>query len=145
MSDKAARKRPPTSTTRHGNGGGGKAGWGGPAKGPGNGNPRKSFDENTPRPGRGHFSIAGEARVDRESRHMEEMKEILYDAAHDAENETNRLLAAEKLMNRIEGMPIHKVLSAATDPTSMMNLPALQEEEQRLKEQIAELDEAEAD
>lgn len=58
-----------------------------------------------PGPGRGHFSIAGEARCKRNERLAEEMCEfaIAQDAAAPP---MVRVHAAERLLNRIEGPPI---------------------------------------
>lgn len=109
----AETKRLPTS-------GGNGAGWGGPAKGPGNGSPRHKFT--APGPGRGRYSIEGEIRSARRERHAEEMLELYYALAHDPEESaTIRLTAATHLLNRIDGLPVAKVVTAETDPYSMMS------------------------
>jgi hypothetical protein len=95
----AEKKRPPTSGTRKGNG----AGWGGPRKGSGDGNSRNEFE--SAGPGRGKFSIEGEDRATRRARHAEEMCEVLYIVAHNAEQPGLRIQAADKLLDRIEGRP----------------------------------------
>ncbi|MHB1770093.1 MAG: hypothetical protein ACYCPH_03425 [Minisyncoccota bacterium] len=94
-----------SSTTRHGNGSSGP-GWGGPARGAGNGSPRHKFTE--PGPGRGYYSIAGEVRAEQHARHAEEMREILYDIAHTAQEPNLQIQAAVHLLNRIEGLPVAK-------------------------------------
>ena len=68
---------------------------------------RVSFRNPIAGPGRGRFSIEGEARQDREERHSEEMREVLYTIARDANApEMVRLHAADKMLDRIEGRPI---------------------------------------
>ena len=84
---------------RRGNG----TGWGGPRKGSGSGSQRHEFTE--PGPGRGNFTIEGEDRATRRARHAEEMCEILYKVAHNAEQPSLRIQAADKLLDRIEGRP----------------------------------------
>lgn len=98
-----SRKKYKSSGTRKGNG----AGWGGPAKGssPHPHKNRPAFSD-TPGPGRGNYSIPGEAKAQRNERHAEEMRELYYTFAHDiAKKDEVRMTAATHLLNRIEGMP----------------------------------------
>ena len=118
------------------------AGWGGPAKGPGSDAPRHEFEG--PGPGRGNYSKDGEARLERQARHAEEMKEILYGLAHDASREETRMNASEKLLNRIEGLPVQRVLNADVDPLSMMDDLALQNEIEATRARQAKLAELQA-
>ncbi len=120
-----------------GNGPGKGAGWGGPAKGEGHIAPRHEFDG--PGPGRGHYSKEGEQRLERQARHAEEMKEILYGLAHEAGREETRMNASEKLLNRIEGLPVQRVLNADVDPLSMMDDLALEREIESTRARQAKL------
>jgi hypothetical protein len=94
------------------------AGWGGPAQGPGNGKERKLSG---PGPGRAQYSQAGEARLERQARHAELMKQVLFDLALDSEKDEVRMNASAKLLDRIEGLPVQRILNAETDPISMMD------------------------
>ena len=84
---------------------GGPGGWGGPARGASS---AKRHDlEGQPGPGRRNFSQEGEERAERRARHADEMCEILYEIAHNVnENVGLRIQAADKLLNRIEGPPM---------------------------------------
>ena len=132
-------KRPPTSGTRHGNG----AGVGGPANGPGWGGPAKGTSRKSQPPvleagpGRGHFSIAGEARRERKERLAEEMCELYYTFAHDPKKpDMVRLSAATHLLNRIDGLPVAKIVTAEADDLSGMTDEELAAEEERLREKF---------
>lgn len=95
-----SRKKYKSSGTRHGNG----KGWGGPAKGASKA--KQQLLTGTPGPGRGNYSITGEAKAQRNERHAEEMRELYYTFAHDeAKKDEVRMTAATHLLNRIEGMP----------------------------------------
>jgi hypothetical protein len=108
-----------SSTTRHGNGSGGE-GWGGPPKGPGSKKPKHDFD-GTPGPGRGKFSVTGEARKEQTYRRVETLMELLWEIANNGKEPTPaRINAANHLLNRIQGLPVQTVLTAATDDLSMM-------------------------
>lgn len=110
-------------------------GWGGEAKGCGNGKKRHDFGGKAG-PGRGHYSIEGEARVARHERHAEEMREILYEVAHTAEQPSLQIQAADKLLNRIEGLPVAKVVTAETDPYSRMSEEEVAAEIERTRAKI---------
>jgi hypothetical protein len=119
------RKRSPTSTTRHGNGAGGP-GWGGPAKGAST-TKRKPLTEAGP--GRGRYSIAGEQKREQNERHAEEMRELYYEFALDpGQPAMVRINAATHLLNRLDGLPVAKVVTANEDDLSKMT------EEERLAE-----------
>lgn len=97
-----------SGTTRYGNG----TGWGGAAKGASS---AQSHDfEGRPGAGRRNFSQEGEARAERRARHVEEMCEILYGIAHNAYEPGLRIQAADKLLNRIEGLPVAKTEQGGT-------------------------------
>lgn len=114
-------------------------GWGGPAKGAGNGKPRHEFDK-APGPGRGHYSLEGEARLERQARHAEEMRQVLYGLATSEVAEDNiRMQSSEKMLNRLEGMPIQKVVTAETDPVSMMNEEQLEAHLEQTRRKVAKL------
>ena len=115
------------------------AGWGGPAKGAHPAKPAHSFD-GKPGPGRGHYSIDGEGRLERQARHAEEMRQILYGLATAPTAEDNiRMQSSEKLLNRLEGLPVQKVITAETDPLSMMNDDQLDDEIERTRRRAAKL------
>jgi hypothetical protein len=118
-------------------------GWGGPAKGAGNGKPRYVFGK--PGPGRGHFSIAGENRMEREARIAEEMRELLYGfATDDGRQDLIRLQASDKLLNRIEGLPVQKVVQQQQDALSRMTDEELEAYAEQQRARIASYDEARA-
>jgi hypothetical protein len=109
------RKRAPTSTTRHGNGAGGP-GWGGPAKGASTAR-RKPLAKAGP--GRGYFSAAGEERRERQERLIEELCALYWAFAHDPnEPAPTRISAATHLLNRLDGLPVAKVITADADDLS---------------------------
>jgi len=107
-----AKKRPATKGTRKGKG----MGWGGPAKG-GGGNKKAPFNgSKTAGPGRGKFSLEGEERAARNTRHAEEMRSLYYEFALDPnKDDGTRLSAATHLLNRLEGSPVAKILTGPTD------------------------------
>jgi hypothetical protein len=113
------------------------AGWGGPAKGastsahPDKNRPPKPIE---PGPGRGKFkySLQGETRLERESRQAEEARAFYYEIMHKATEPTpNRLAAATKLLERIEGLPVQKIVQAQQDSLDRMT------HEQKLAERDA--------
>ena len=105
--------RQPTKGTRHGNGPASGAGWGGPAKGS---DPRERHVLEGPGPGPGHYTAKGEERADRVARHAEEMQQLYYEFAHNDEKEdATRLSAATHLLNRIQGLPVAKIVTAVED------------------------------
>jgi hypothetical protein len=111
-------------------------GWGGPAKGAHPAKPAYKFGK--PGPGRGHFSIAGENRLERESRMAEEMRELLYGfATDDGREDTIRLQASGKLLDRIEGLPVQKIVQGSSDPLSRMTDEQLAQYEAEQEARIA--------
>ena len=124
---------------RKGNG----AGWGGPAKGTHPPKPRHDFDKQAG-PGRGHYSVEGEARLERQARHAEVMKQILFGVAtSEVADDGVRVQAAEKMLNRLEGLPVQKVITAETDPVSMLSDDQLDDEIERTRRREAKLKELE--
>ena len=92
-----------SSATRHGNG----SGWGGPAKGAGNGNPR-SQDA-----GRDAWTMGmpgdAEAKEAKRVERVERMKGILVEIAEDdGQPASARVNAAVAYLNREEGMPVQQ-------------------------------------
>jgi len=117
------------------------AGWGGQAKGAGNGKGKQNFKGAGP--GAGNFAIDGEARAEREARHAQEMREFYYDVAHNPEEPTpNRISAATHLLSRIEGLPVQKVVSANVDPLSRMSEAELAAELERQRMKVASFEAA---
>ena len=132
---------------------GGNAGWGGPPKGAGRGGPARhpkkefkksgepnvgvalvpDFDGTQPGPGRGHFSVAGEERAERQRRHDEEMSEIQYDLAHNAPRPETRLAAAVGYQNRLVGTPVARNLNTNVDDIAELS-------DEQLAERLARLD-----
>lgn len=107
----------------HGPGHGGPAngeGWGGPAKGASDKGQRPAF-VGTPGPGRGKFSVAGEAKKEQTYRRVETLMQLLWDIANNEKEVTaSRINAAQHLLNRIQGLPVQTVLTSTTDDLSMM-------------------------
>lgn len=93
-----------------------------------------------PGPDHGHYSIEGEARAARQERHAEEMREILYDVAHTAQEPNLRIQVADKLLNRIEGLPVAKEVSTETDAISLMSAEELKAEIERPQALFAEFE-----
>lgn len=133
----AGKKKAPTPATRVGNG----AGWGGPAKGASS-KPKPMLPVG-PGPGRGRYSIKGEERSARIARHAEEMRALLYRFANSSlvKPET-RIAAATHLMNRNEGMPIAKVVTAVEDEFSNKTEAQLLAERERIAAKLAEIGDA---
>jgi hypothetical protein len=133
MAEKAAKK---TKTSRAGQQPANRPkGWGGPAKGTGKVIPAYRFKQAGP--GRGNYSIAGEGRLERQARHAEEMRGLYYEFAN---NETlaveSRMTAATHLLNRTEGLPVQKIVSAETDPITLMSDAELEADAQKQRDLI---------
>jgi hypothetical protein len=121
----------PRARTRKKSGNG--EGWGGPARGAGNGSERKDLG-GKPGPGRGNYSKAGEGRLERQARHAEEMRKLYYEFATDGDKEDMvRLKAATHLLDRSEGLPIQRTITASTDPVSLMTDDELEAERTKLE------------
>ena len=109
MTDKL--KRPPTSGTRKGNG----SGWGGPARGA---EPRAEtiqtrapFDGTTGHEyGEGHL---GARKAARQAKAMD----ILDRAMDEGDTWQVRIMAADKMLDRIEGKPVQKVVTPDSAPS----------------------------
>lgn len=128
------KRRAGNKTTRYGNGAGSGPGWGGSAKGASAAQPQVLHGVG---PGRGHVSKDGEARREREQRHAEEMRELYYEVATNPEEPTpNRLAAATHLLNRIEGQPVAKLVTASLDPIAQMSRQELKAELQRQRKLV---------
>lgn len=85
-------------------------GWGGDAKGPGN---------RGPGPGRPTRAQAA-ARLPHDAEIAEEARRTLLGILRDGEFETNRLNAASKLLDRIEGLPVARHI---VDPDGEVDQP----------------------
>ena len=121
-----------------------QGGWGGPAKGAHPPKPRYEFKGAGP--GRGHFSIAGESRLEREARIAEEMRELLYGFAADDEREDNiRLQASTKLLDRIEGLPVQKLVTQQADALSRMTDQQLEAAAEETRKRLATHESIKAD
>ena len=117
-------------------------GWGGPARGAHEAKPAYQF-ERTPGPGRGHFTIAGEQRHEREARIAEEMRELLYGFATDDERaDAIRLQASTKLSDRIEGLPVQKLVTQQADVLSRMTDQELEQAAAETRRRLAAADAA---
>jgi hypothetical protein len=91
-------------------------GWGGPAKGAGNGNSRApalaGAADHGAGPGRGQMTPAGADRRERN----EQMKEILATVAEDDEApHMARIIAADKWLDRDEGKPLQRTENLNTN------------------------------
>lgn len=135
MASKALAKKTPRATQKSG------AGYGGPAKGAGNGKPGYKFGKAGP--GRGKFTIAGENRMERDARIAEEMRELLYGfATDDGRTDLIRLTASTKLSDRIEGLPVQKVVTQQASVLSRMTEQELKQAEAETARRIAVADAA---
>ena len=92
---------------RRGNGAGKGAGWGGPAKGAGK-------PPGSPEAGRPPRDVAALKAASREAR-IEALKQKLADLAFNAQREETQLSAAVALLNREEGLPVARQISATVD------------------------------
>ena len=98
--------------------------------------PRYDF-RGKPGPGRGHFSKKGAWRT----RRADEMERILYEIATDpAANSAVRIIAADKLLDRIEGKPRQKVFTSEEHPFSLISDENLEAETEQLSARIAQLE-----
>ena len=112
-----------SSTTRYGNGGGQKtglgAGKGGPKKGDG-------VPDKAPQ-----FKVGNKAAVGRDCPNIDKMErrealhENLFWLAFNGENDTVRLNASDKLLDRIEGKAVARVINHNTDDITALDDDAL--------------------
>lgn len=124
---KPTRARGGKLTPRHGNGAGQGDGWGGPAKGKG------SDVEDIRIPGASAEKRALSAtKREREAAIAEEMRAKLLKLARSAEREETQLAAASKLLDRIEGQPIARQISATVDDVSNLSDDEIRERLARL-------------
>lgn len=114
-------KPQPKTTRARGNGSGQGPGWGGPAKGAAkNPKPKAPPFVGIPGPGRGKFTIAGEAKKEQTYRRVETLMQILWDISNNEKEITaQRVQATNHLLNRIQGLPVQTVVTAAADDLSM--------------------------
>ena len=93
------------------------AGWGGPARGAGNGNSRSVITpENTADLAALHGTPEVEAKRARRIATAEELKGVLSEIALDGDApHLARIQAADKMLNRIEGMPVQRNLNINAD------------------------------
>lgn len=112
-----------SSTTRHGNGGGQKSGLGA-----GKGGPKKGDGVPDKAP---QFHPGNQAAVGRSSPDAEKMerRQALHDnlfwLAFNGENHTVRMNSSDKLLDRIEGKAIARVINHNTDDISALDDDAL--------------------
>ncbi len=99
-----------SSTTRRGNG----AGWGGPARG-------ASTSRIKPGDPDGIQTMSNDAEVKaRAAQRVEALKDHLFGLATKAERQETQLAAAVAYLNRVEGMPIARTVTATVaDPNSL--------------------------
>lgn len=111
-----------TKATREGTG----AGWGGPAKGAGNGGKRHANFAPGNQEAVGHTGPGARAA------RIEALKDHLYLLATTAEKQDTQVRAAEAYLNRVEGTPIARsVVATVDDPTQLAD--------DRLESRIADL------
>jgi hypothetical protein len=134
----------PKKTSRVGKRGGRRSttrqpGWGGPPRGPGNGSAPYVFKQAGP--GRGNYSLEGEGRLERQSRHAEEMRGLYYEFANnEALPVETRLKAATHLLDRTEGLPVQKIVQGETDPLTLLPDNELVNELERQRAIVAEFE-----
>lgn len=99
--------------TRRGNGAGKGAGWGGPAKGAGT---RFAKGEAQPLQGKSNTAPVVSQREAR----IAALKDKLFALATDAAREETQLAAAVAYLNREEGLPVARQISATVDDARMV-------------------------
>jgi hypothetical protein len=72
------------------------------------------------------------------------MREKLFEKALTAERDEAQIAAAEKYLNRLEGLPVQRVVSQMADPVSRMSDQELQLEIERQRQLVATLEKLEA-
>lgn len=111
--------------SKSGNSLGGK-GWGGPARGPGRGSHRAAPITQDNAAIMGHRTGTPEALVRRRRRRYqrEQYLDVISEIALHGEAEANRLNAADKMLDRIEGKPKQSVdMTTAGQPVGYFNGP----------------------
>lgn len=112
--------RPPNVTTRHGRG----IGWGGPARGAGNGNPSIQDDPAAADRGRAvaHNPDVRAAVAHREAQRLAEYEQVLdemFRIATKGAREADRVTAGVAFGNRVMGMPAQRNYNTTNDITGM--------------------------
>lgn len=121
-------------------------GWGGPAKGPGNGNPRQNFaggggndrvmDSRASRaPGEPSKYATDKERAEARAR---ELKDHLYHLARRAEREETQVRATEAWLNRHEGMPVARNVNLNVNDAERLTDDELRAELARLGGAVAD-------
>ena len=112
-------------------------GWGGPPKGAGK--PAEPFTADSPtrvtRKGGQWDRTKRAARLDKaakDAKTAERMRKILLRIATKGESEVNQIRAAEAMLNRIEGMPIARTVTATINDIRDLSDAALAAELERL-------------
>lgn len=103
-----------SSGTRFGNGAGAGDGWGGPAKGRSVAKPRADASSLIPGQSADKRAISA-ANRQTDAEIAEELRGIVLHLARYADRDETRLAAACKLLDRVEGLPVPRVVSAADD------------------------------
>jgi hypothetical protein len=101
---------------RRGNGAGKGEGWGGPAKGASTS--RYVEGETQPMQGKSRTSEVVRSREER----LAALKDKIFDLASSAEREETQLAAAIAYLNREEGLPIARQLTATTDENRLLRI-----------------------
>jgi hypothetical protein len=107
------------------NGSGQGDGWGGPPRGTGNGNQRGIFNSENARAAATKKITNQEAGVmskaDIRRQRTEELENLLYDLAHNAEREETKVSAAVKLHAIYNGQPVARNLNMQADDISQLS------------------------
>lgn len=113
-------ERKQTCGTRRGNGVGKGHGWGGPAKGAGT---RFRKGEVVPGQGQGHTAPFVAAREER----LAMLKDRIFQLALGAEREETQLAAAQAYLNREEGMPVARQITADASVQQVLRIEIVDE------------------
>jgi hypothetical protein len=109
-----------TVSKRIGNGAGKGAGWGGPAKGAGT-----RFVKGQVQEGQGKGGTA--PYVEKREERLAQLKDHLYTLAINAQREETQLAATVAFLNREEGMPVARQLTATTDEARLLRIEIVDE------------------
>lgn len=120
-----------TCGTRRGNGAGKGEGWGGPARGAGH---RFVKGEVLPAQGKGTTAAYAEAREERNRL----LKDHLFDLALRAERQETQVSAAIAWLDRDEGKPIARTVTATVDDVSQLTDLELAAEIARVERELAQ-------
>ncbi len=114
-------------TTRYGNGAGQGDGWGGPAKGAGRGSPPLLIP--------GLDAAKRDRALTRQAlkeERTEDLEDLLYDLALNAERTETRITAAVRLHAIYNGSPVARQITASVDDLESMSREELEAELDRL-------------